>query len=488
MKHKTKGGASIKWRIFALFALFTAVMLALLWVFQVVFLDSFYKVIKRREIDTAMQAVRANLDGEEFEEFLAGLGEKYQMSILLSNRFGNEAYMVAQPNNLFYSLNLVELYEITKKSDNGYYMEFTLSDLSKAMGITTDVPKRSQKKELTYILSTSIAYQENGKELLIVLGATLTPLDATVNTLRVQLFVVTGVMLLLALLLALFLSKRISKPIVSINASAKALAQGNYGAAFDETGYREIAELGATLNYAARELGKVERLQRDLVANISHDLRTPLTMITGYSEIMRDLPGENTPENVQVIIDEASRLTSLVNDVLDLSKLQSGTLTLQKSVYNLTNSTREILKRYNKLTDYQVTFSAEQEVFVSADELKISQVVYNLVNNALTYTGQDKLVALRQVVENGKVRVEVSDTGEGIPAEKLGDIWERYYKVDKAHKRAQVGTGLGLSIVRTILDLHGGRYGVKSQIGVGSTFWFELDEAQPDEGRTPEQI
>ena len=124
-------------------------------------------------------------------------------------------------------------------------------------------------------------------------------------------------------------------------------------------------------------------------------------------------------ENVQIIIDEATRLTTLVNDVLDLSKLQAGVVPLEREIFNLTESVRSILTRYTKLTDYHIVFYAAQDVFVNADELKISQVVYNLVNNALTYTGADKSVTLRQSVLDGKVRIAVSDTGEGIPQEKL---------------------------------------------------------------------
>ena len=218
----------------------------------------------------------------------------------------------------------------------------------------------------------------------------------------------------------------------------------------------------------------MEGLRRELLANVSHDLRTPLTMIRGYGEVMRDLPGENTPENVQIIIDETERLTNLVNDLLDLSRLEAGVMALDVTRFNLTESIRAILHRYDKLAGYSFPFLAEEDVFVTADELKISQVVYNLVNNAITYAGEDKTVALEQTVANGKVRVSVTDTGEGIPEEKLRDIWERYYKVDREHKRAQVGTGLGLSIVKHILELHGGAYGVVSQLGEGSTFWFEL--------------
>ena len=207
-------------------------------------------------------------------------------------------------------------------------------------------------------------------------------------------------------------------------------------------------------------------------------------MIKGYSEVMRDLPGENTPENVQIIIDEAERLTNLVNDLLDLSKLEAGVLPLEKTRFNLTESIRGILHRYDKLADYHFPFLYREEVWVDADELKISQVVYNLVNNAITYSGKDKTITLRQELWQGKVRVSVTDTGEGIPQDKLKDIWERYYKVDKEHKRAQMGSGLGLSIVKNILDMHGGTYGVTSTLGQGSTFWFELPVAQ----QSPESL
>ena len=157
-------------------------------------------------------------------------------------------------------------------------------------------------------------------------------------------------------------------------------------------------------------------------------------------------------------------------------------LVLTKERFSLTESVREILGRYDKLADFSFPFQAEEEAYVVADRLKISQVVYNLVNNAVNYAGEDKTVSLRQELRQGRVRVSVTDQGEGIPPDKLQDIWDRYYKVDREHRRAQVGTGLGLSIVKNVLDLHGGAYGVISQLGQGSTFWFELETApEPEE-------
>lgn len=460
---------SIKWRIFAYFAGFTAIILILLWVFQIVFLDYFYKTIKTSEIKSSAQTIVNNIDSDDFTTILENIAQSGQLSIVVSSEDGKViAAESSLPNSIINRLDLVQAFTMTETQGGTHYEQETTRSRQQ--------PELSHGggEKMESIIYARIAAKSDGTKLMILLNSTISPVDATVNTLRIQLMCITVIMLILALLLALFLSKRISKPIIKINSSAKLLGTGDYNVIFDESGYKEISELGQTLNYAAKELIKTEALRKDLIANISHDLRTPLTMITGYSEVMRDLPGENTPENVQIIIDESTRLSSLVNDVLDISKLQSGTQIANKVDFNLTQSIRSILERYTKFTDYNITFHADEDVMVNADELKISQVVYNLVNNAITYTGTDKVVEITQQVANGKVKISVRDTGEGIPQDKLNDIWDRYYKVDKAHKRAQIGTGLGLSIVKTILDMHGGAYGVQSQEGSGSIFWFVL--------------
>jgi len=259
---------------------------------------------------------------------------------------------------------------------------------------------------------------QDGSRQFILLNAILNPVSSTVDTLRSQLLIITGLLVFLSLGLALILSRRVARPIVRINERSKELAKGNYEVSFSASGYKEIAELADTLNHAARELNKVETLRRELIANVSHDLRTPLTMISGYAEVMRDLPGENNPENIQVIIDEARRLTGLVNDLLDLSRLQAGSQNLNKSTYSLTASIRTIISRYGKLIDqegYDLSFEAAEDARVHADELRIDQVLYNLINNAISYTGDDRKVTVRQTVAGGRVRIEIIDSGDGVP-------------------------------------------------------------------------
>ena len=277
--------------------------------------------------------------------------------------------------------------------------------------------------------------------------------------------------------MAQWLSRRIAKPIVGINSSAKKLASGDFDATFSGGDYLEITQLSDTLNFTAHELKEADSLKQELIANTSHDLRTPLTMIIGYAEVMRDLPGENTPENVQVIIDEARRLTTLVNDMLDLSKLQAGTEELEISEFNITGVTEDIVERMRKLTEkdgFTFTFEYENPVYVKADETKITQVIYNFLTNAVNYSDERRDIKVLQTVSNKTVRLSFVDHGKGIPKEKLPNIWDRYYKIDSTHKRSHVGSGIGLSIVKSILEKHNARYGVISNTESGSTFWFEL--------------
>ena len=321
---------------------------------------------------------------------------------------------------------------------------------------------------MTSISTINVSIYKNslGEEYILVLNSELEPLNATVITLERQYGWIAGILVFGALILAVIIARTVCSPLEKMGKSAKKLARGDYSADFGRGNYREAQELADALRYASCELKKNDNLQRELVANISHDLRTPLTLIKGYGEVMIDIPDENTPENIRIIIDETERLTSLVNDMLDLSKIQAGTRKPECDVFNLTETVREVMTRYGKLTEkdgYNISFNAEGDVYVCADKTMMLQVVYNLVNNAINYTGENKTVVVSQTVNGDRVEISVSDTGRGIAPEDLPQIWDRYYKVDKIHKRAQIGTGLGLSIVKGILEAHSTSFGVESK-------------------------
>lgn len=481
MKFKIKP-LGVRTQIFGGFVIFTLIIVALLWVFQITLLNTFYKAIRKGEIRSTASYVQENLESGNLVELLTEVVGNTSVDVMITDDRGYNIINVSTMNsNLFERLSkapgkCASLYAQTKVNGGEFMESYTTwlmgSGISDSAFINDNYGRKQNVPERMIYLRTMTT--STGDNRLLILNTMVTPVDSTVDTLKIQLWCVTGVMILLSGILALILSSRISKPIQAINGGAKLLGAGDYETRFEPAGGKETRELAETLNYAAQELSKVEGLRRELIANVSHDLRTPLTMISGYAEVMRDIPGENTPENVQTIIDEAERLKNLVNDLLDISKLEAGKMELSLERVNLTQSIRQILSRYDKLADYSFDFYCGEDLYVLGDPLKLSQVVYNLVNNAITYTGADKRVTVSQSIEDGWVKVEVTDSGEGIPQDQLVSIWERYYKVDKEHKRAAVGTGLGLSIVKNILELHGGSYGVVSSQGSGSTFWFKL--------------
>ena len=458
---------------------FTSVVMCLLWLFQTVFLEDFYKQIKTSEIKKVASEIAENIDAGDITRQIAAIARSQSVCALVMNDDGT---VVSSAEGAFscviHKMTCAERKEIIDRAKSGGGVYSTVFDMD---FINAETGFRPQTETGGEPLAKGLLYAEivssNGTSYAIMLNSQITPVDATVSTLRVQLLIITGIVIVLAVVLAVVIMKVVSSPISSVNESAKRLARADYSVAFDESGYKEISELAATLNYVASELNKTDVLQKELIANVSHDLRTPLTMIGGYAEMMRDIPEENNAANAQIIVDEAKRLTTLVNDTLDLSKLGSGTSPLTLSRFNVTESVRNILTRYSELREregYAVAFEYDRDVFVDADEIKLTQVVYNLINNAVNYCGEDKKITVRQTVSDGVVRFDFIDNGAGIAPEELPTVWDRYYRSRDVYKRAVVGTGLGLSIVRKILDLHGARYGVSSAVGQGSDFWFEL--------------
>ena len=239
----------------------------------------------------------------------------------------------------------------------------------------------------------------------------------------------------------------------------------------------KIVEKKKSLFHPANDIQKADKAKRDLISNVSHDLRTPLTMIGGYGEMMIDLPEEKTDENIQVIVDETKRLNALVNDLLDMSRLQDGRIVLHKEVFDISALLKTQLQKYD-VYRMQEGYTIESElldtIYVNADKKRIEQVINNFLNNAVNYGGEAKHIIVREIKKENTVRIEVQDFGEGIDSKDLDNIWDRYYKVDKEHVRVANGSGIGLNIVKQLLELHGVPYGVKSSKGKGSTFYFEM--------------
>lgn len=461
--------SSISWRLFGALAIFIVLILIVIWIFQVVLLNIFYKKSKLDEFYRAENEIIETIeDRDNLKKTIYSHSIDSDMCIRVFRVVdGSAKEIVSSRSNsgcVIHNISndgLSRIYKTAEKNGGRYIRKIN--------------SKLSDKQASSTIYASVI--ENGGNKYVLMFDSDLTPFNATVQTLEMQFGWIMVILIVGALVWALFVSRIICLPMRKMSRSARRLARGDYDEQFEGGGYTEADELADALNFAASELAKSDNLQKELIANISHDLRTPLTMIKGYSEVMRDIPGENSPENVQVIIDESERLSELVNDMLDLSRIKAGTRKPELEVFNLTETIRTVMLRYEKLTErdgYDISFDSDFDVCVNADTSMILQVVYNLINNALNYTGEDKKVRIVQSVNGSTVRISVIDTGEGIEEDQLPYIWDRYYKVDKVHKRARVGTGLGLSIVKEILESHGANFGVDSKKGEGSCFWFEL--------------
>jgi len=494
-----------KWKVFAFLLGFSALLLVVLWLFQIVFLDAFYKRIKVTEIRRSAAEIVNNIESENINEIITDISDNNNITVNITDQNGRSLLQRMPPDNrrrVEENAALItrardnggEIHEYTTSSTEdrfrnnaesaraaGWFQNFSAeerpginAESDRAGNVRTMVVRRQPVQSLIYV---KMADNRKGGQFAVIIRAVISPVNATVTTLRYQLYYISCIILFLSVILAFVIAKNVSKPIEKISQSAMTLANGNYDTRFTGKGFYEVVALSDTLNTAAVELSRVESLRRELLANVSHDLRTPLSLIYSYAEMMRDFPAEITPEQTQTIMDETQRLTALVNDILDISKLENEMEKLNAARYNLTQSISDTAKITGKLLKkegFEIKFSHNGDVYADADKAKIDRAFYNLLVNAVNYSGDSRKVLVEQTVNGNRVRISVIDYGEGIAEADLPFIWDRYYKSGKAHKRAVTGSGLGLSIVKKIIDIHGGKYGVVSETGKGSTFWFEL--------------
>ena len=447
-------------KIFMYLAIFSLFILVFLFFFQVIFIDTFYEWTKTKTIKNLSKDILVTERDTSLYDKLDRVSYKENVCIELTNGNGDNLYSSYGNNCRLRSKTIKRKFILSNKETNTYNLVNNFT------------------KEKSIMSATKLS-----NNLYVFISTSLIPLDSTINIIEQQLIVVSIVVLLLSIVVAYFISKRLSDPITKISKAAKLISKGKLKTKFETTSdIKELVDLTNALNDMKDELSKTEELQKDLMANVSHDLKTPLTMIKAYAELILDIninDKEKCKNNLNIIIEEVNRLNTLVNDILNLTKVESNLEKLEKSEFDLIKLIKRIVKQHNIYVikdGYNIEFIHDniKELVIDADKKKIEQVIYNLLNNALNYTGEDKKVIIKVEESDKDYTIMVIDSGKGIDKKELDHIFDRYYRSKKNHKRYVYGTGLGLSIVKNILLLHNYEYGVTSKKNKGTTFYFKI--------------
>ena len=447
-------------KIFMYLAIFSLFILIFLFFFQVIFIDTFYEWTKTKTIKNLSKDILVTENDTSLYDKLDKVSYKENVCIELTNSNGDNLYSSYGNNCRLRSRTIKRNFINSNKESKTYNLVNNFT------------------KEKSIMSATKLS-----NNLYIFISTSLIPLDSTINIIEQQLIVVSIVVLLLSIVVAYFISKRLSLPITKISKAAKLISKGKLKTKFETTSdIKELVDLTNALNDMKDELSKTEELQKDLMANVSHDLKTPLTMIKAYAELILDIninDKEKCKNNLTIIIEEVNRLNELVNDILALTKVENDLDKLDISSFDLIKLIEKIVKQHNIYVikdGYSIEFIHNniKELMIDADKKKIEQVIYNLLNNALNYTGEDKKVIIKIVEDDKDYTIMVIDSGKGIDKKEIDHIFDRYYRSKKNHKRYVYGTGLGLSIVKNILLLHNYEYGVTSKKNKGTTFYFKI--------------
>jgi len=305
------------------------------------------------------------------------------------------------------------------------------------------------------------------------------PVSSTITILQNLLIIASLVVVAIAFVISWYFSSRIANPITQMQQGAEQLAQGNYNTRFSGKGYHEAESLSSALNIATERLSKLDEMRQELFSNVSHDLKTPLTNILLYTELLDnscESKSENQKEYLEIIQKEVRYLNQLVEDMNDISQ---KSIDLSIEVFNLSKLMMKLLEIVSLAnTDENIRFESyiEEGVIVKGDRIKIEQVIRNFVLNSLKYNSNpSNVIEINLNKKGNKALVEVIDQGDGIAAEEIPLIWDRYYRGISNFHRQKSGSGLGLSIAKSILEQHGLIYGVNSEKGKGARFYFEME-------------
>lgn len=425
------------------------VVLAIFWLTQVVFMESIYTRFMIGRLENYGQQIISLLDtsGTDSSKLAAVIDES-----------GAEVTAVTYDNRIIF----------TTANMMGMMMR-------NALPYAGDAPKVFRYKHPhfeTEYLAMSQPFDYNGIPSNLILSIPVTQISQNVELFKREFTYISTFSIIIAAFVSLVLSNGITRPIIKLKKAAREIARGRIGIEIKPETVDEIGDLANTMNEMSMKLSEFETLRQNLIANISHDLKTPLGVIKGYAEMINDndMERERSQRYLAIISKEADRMSNMINDILALSQIQSGVAKPHMASFNVSQLISDVLDTFEgEIYDrnIDVEFSAD-DISVFADRELIRRVLVNIIGNAIGSMVNGGTLGITSEIHGNEVLFKISDTGKGIKYKDLEHIFDRYYKASEG------GTGLGLAIVKEILTIHKSRYSIESAEGKGTTFTFTL--------------
>ncbi|MBP0961492.1 MAG: HAMP domain-containing histidine kinase [Oscillospiraceae bacterium] len=483
MKYKAR---SFRKKLLIYFMFFTAVIFTVLWLLQTVFLQNFYNSMVIGNTHSAADRIASfSLDGDVCG-VLDGISRDNSLLVYITDTEGNILYSADEYKNGHRYLNddngEFQQTKGGKKHQKGqqHYRELPDNFDDFLQEISSSGSENAElKTDDMYFYGKYIEYGDSGERAILYLGTNLNAVGSAARIIRLQLIIVTLLSVGVGFVLAWFMSRNFSRPISQLGHKAHMLGEDTTGTEYHKGFCSELDDLNDTLDRTDEKLRMNKQFQNELLANVSHDLRTPLTMIKGYAEMIRDMSHsdeQECAEDVAVIVRETDRLTALVNEILEYSELQMTNteavmvdVDLSEIVGMVTDSFESLYQK----NSYTFERNISEGIHIHGNPSRLTRAVYNLLDNAMRHIGSDKWVGITLKAENGKAVIEISDHGEGIHPEELERIWDKYYT--NRQRGGKGVSGLGLSIVKQTVVQHNGEYSAESDMGKGCIFRIKLN-------------
>lgn len=478
MKRKTN---SFRKKLLSWFMFFTVVIFTVLWLLQTVFLQKFYNGMIIRNTVKVADKISSESQNSDITSYIDDISRSNSILVFVTDTDGNILYSSDEykKGHKFKDERLEMPYNGNGKEMRFHYRELpeNYTEFLSAVNASDNGEAELQNDDI-YVYGRLIDFYGSDEKAVLYVGTTLNAVGSTARIIRIQLIWVTLLSIIIAFVLALFMSKSFSKPVSQLNEKAHKLGEKDNDAEFNEGFCTELDELNKTLDTTSEKLKKNREFQNELLANVSHDLRTPLTMIKGYAEMIRDISREDEKqcaEDVAVIVEEADRLTALVNEILEYSELQMSDSEAVMNDVDLSETVVSVADSFGKLYSkdgYVFERNIADDIHIKGNVSRLQRAIYNLLDNAVRHAGEDKWLGISLRTDNDKAIIKISDHGSGIAPEELEHIWDRYYT--KRQRSGKGVSGLGLAIVKQIVSQHNGVCKAESEVGAGSVFSIEL--------------